>query len=107
MKTLHLQKKIKRNNFNIPLIFNNSIFIFIVCPFMAYECLINFMPFALYFSLIFGSILFSMSLLFLIVPMVKTIFIFNNIFSYFFSLRIHKQEIMRHKKFITIGIQSL
>lgn len=72
----------------------SSIFAFIICPFLAYQCLFNLMPFVFYFSQILSSIIFSLSLFFLAVPFLKAIFILKSNIAYFFRLRFYRRVII-------------
>lgn len=63
---------------NIRTMVRSPFFAFIISPFLAYECFFNFMPRVLNISLVLSSIIFSLSLFLLIVPLFKVLFILKN-----------------------------
>lgn len=85
-----INRKLKNDHdrLNILSIFRNPIFIFIVSPFLAYQCFFNFMLSVLNFSYIFSSIIFCISLFFLAIPLLEALSILKNNSAYFFTRRI-------------------
>lgn len=80
---------------NLLSIVGNLFFAFVVCPILAFEFFYNFMPFVLNFSLLLSSIIFSISLMFILVPFLKTYFILKNISTYFFRLQFQKKTALQ------------
>lgn len=72
----------------------SPIFAFIVCPFLAYQCLFNLMPLVFYFSQILSSIVFFSSLFFLAIPFLKAIFILKDNIAYLFRFRFDRRVII-------------
>lgn len=74
------------------------VFAIIVCPFLAYEFLFNLMPYALDFSSILGSIIFTISLLFLTVPLFEVVFFLRSNGEFFFHLHPQKKSFILNYK---------
>ncbi|MDO8610304.1 MAG: hypothetical protein Q7R95_07175 [bacterium] len=91
-----INRKQMSGNISIFTIINNPIFAFIASPILAYESLFNFMPSALLYSTILGSIMLTLFIIFLLIPFIKLLLIVKNISMYFYNLRFYNKAILRH-----------
>ncbi|MDO8609680.1 MAG: hypothetical protein Q7R95_03975, partial [bacterium] len=91
-----INRKQMSGNINIFTIINNPIFAFIASPILAYESLFNFMPSALLYSTILGSIMLTLFAILLLIPIVKIMFILKNISMYFYDLHLYKKSKLRY-----------
>lgn len=95
VKLMNDQKQeINNEKIDIFSIISNPFFAFIISPFLAYICFFNVMSRVLDFSILLGSVIFSISLLFLMIPLLKMTFIVTNSSVYIFKILSHKKAII-------------